>query len=377
MLDFYGGGIMFDLQIIGTKIVRELGELIDQKVVVIDHNGFIIASTDMSRMNQFHEGALLAMKSKEVMHMTKELSAQLKGVLEGMVMPLIIEDTPIGVIGVTGQPEEIEKYGKLVQKITQFFVEDFLMHRKKERETKMFELFLLDLLNGQVHQALLEQRAEMLNIDTALYNRVIIIQLNRRIDEKGVDYLRAIQIIHPQLHIFQWSFDKLVLLVPKVTRMHLEETLYSFNRKLSKLYDNDIFIGVGNSHSFFKLNESYNEASNALTVAIENKQIVFEEDLKLELLLSDLQEQKVDNFIERTIGSLIGEEELIYNLEIWLKSKGALQDIADMLHIHKNTLKYRLKKIEKLLNIDINNNENKLELMIAILLYRKKRRVSL
>ncbi|MEK5233144.1 sugar diacid recognition domain-containing protein [Lysinibacillus sp. FSL K6-0232] len=368
---------MFDLQIIGTKIVRELGELIDQKVVVIDHNGFIIASTDMSRMNQFHEGALLAMKSKEVMHMTKELSAQLKGVLEGMVMPLIIEDTPIGVIGVTGQPEEIEKYGKLVQKITQFFVEDFLMHRKKERETKMFELFLLDLLNGQVHQALLEQRAEMLNIDTALYNRVIIIQLNRRIDEKGVDYLRAIQIIHPQLHIFQWSFDKLVLLVPKVTRMHLEETLYSFNRKLSKLYDNDIFIGVGNSHSFFKLNESYNEASNALTVAIENKQIVFEEDLKLELLLSDLQEQKVDNFIERTIGSLIGEEELIYNLEIWLKSKGALQDIADMLHIHKNTLKYRLKKIEKLLNIDINNNENKLELMIAILLYRKKRRVSL
>jgi len=370
-----GGGTMFDLQIIGTKIVRELGELIDQNVVVIDHNGFIIASTDMSRMNQFHEGALIAMKNKEVMHMTKELSVQLKGVREGLVMPLVIEDTSIGVIGVTGQPVEIEKYGKLVQKITQFFVEDFLMHRKKERETKMFELFLLDLLNGQVNQLLLEQRAEMLNIDTELYNRIIIIQLNRRIDEKGVDYLRAIQIIHPQLHIFQWSFDKLVLLVPKITRIHLEQTLHSFNRKLIKLYDDDIFIGVGNSHSFFELNASYNEANIALTVAIENRQIVFEEDLKLELLLSDLDEQKVGHFIGRTIGSLIEEEELIYNLEMRLKSKGGLQEIADALHIHKNTLKYRLKKIEKLLRIDINNTENKLELMIAILLFRKRKSI--
>lgn len=367
----YGGGKMFDLQMIGTKIVEELGNLIDQNVVVIDHNGFIIASTDTSRMNQFHEGALIAMKNKEVMHMTKELTATLKGVREGMVMPLIIEDTPIGVIGVTGQPSEIEKYGKLVQKITQFFVEDFLMRQEKEREARMFEFFLLDLLNGRVEKSLLEQRAEMLNIDTELYDRVIIIQLNRRIDLKGIDYLKNIQIIHPQLHIFQWSFDKLVLLVPKVSRKHLEETLISFNRKLIKLYSDDVFIGVGNTHTFYQLNDSYHQANIALSAVTKSKPIIFEEDLKLELLLADIEEHKVQNFIKRTIGPLLYEEELIYNLEMWLKSNDPLKEIADVLHIHKNTLKYRLKKIEKLLNIDINNSEHKVELMIAISLYRK------
>lgn len=367
----YGGGNMFDLQMIGTKIVEELSILIDQNVIVIDHNGFIIASTDMSRMNQFHEGALIAMKNKEVMHMTKELTATLKGVREGMVMPLIIEDTPIGVIGVTGQPSEIEKYGKLVQKITQFFVEDFLTRQEKEREVRMFEFFLLDLLNGRVDKNLLEQRAEMLNIDTELYDRVIIIQLERRIDMKGIDYLKNIQIIHPQLHIFQWSFDKLVLLVPKVSRKHLEETLISFNRKLTKLYPDDIFIGVGNPQSFYQLKDSYNQANVALSAVTKNKTIVFEEDLKLELLLADIEEKKVQNFIARTIGPLLCEEELIYNLEMWLKNNDPLKDIADTLHIHKNTLKYRLKKIEKLLNIDINNNEHKVELMIAISMYRK------
>ncbi|MEO4054432.1 sugar diacid recognition domain-containing protein [Solibacillus sp. CAU 1738] len=362
---------MFDLQMIGTKIVEELGVLIDQHVVVIDHNGFIIASTDTTRMNQFHEGSLIAMKEKEAMHMTKELTSKLRGVREGMVMPLVIEDTPIGVIGVTGQPSEIEKYGKLVQKITQLFVEDFLMRQEKERETRMFEFFLLDLLNGRVDKTLLEQRAEMLNIDTELYDRVIIIQLERRFDIKEIDYLKNIQIIHPQLHIFQWSFDKLVLLVPKVTRAHLEETLISFNRKLEKLFKDDIFIGVGNTQSFYQLKDSFKQATIALSAVTKNKTIVFEEDLKLELLLADLEEQKVRNFLSRTIGPILREDELILNLEMWLKCNESLQDIADALHIHKNTLKYRLKKIEKLLNFDINNNEHKVELMIAISLYRK------
>ncbi|CAM5222044.1 CdaR family transcriptional regulator OS=Ureibacillus acetophenoni OX=614649 GN=SAMN05877842_102198 PE=3 SV=1 [Ureibacillus acetophenoni] len=111
---------MFDLQFIGTKIVDELKKLIDQDVVVIDHNGFIIASTDVSRINQFHEGSILAMKNKQVMHMTKELASRLKGVREGFVMPLIIEDTPIGVIGVTGKPSEIEKYENLFKELQNY-----------------------------------------------------------------------------------------------------------------------------------------------------------------------------------------------------------------------------------------------------------------
>ncbi|KGR91543.1 hypothetical protein CD30_05675 [Ureibacillus massiliensis 4400831 = CIP 108448 = CCUG 49529] len=363
---------MFDLQIIGPKIVDELKNLIDKDVVVIDHNGFIIASTDISRLNQFHEGSLLAMKDKQVMHMTTELSEKLKGVREGMVMPLIFDNTPIGVIGITGKPSEIEKYCKLVQKITQLFVEDFLTRQEKERDTRMFEFFLLDLLNGRIDKEILAQRVEMIGIDTEIYNRIVILRVERRFEYSEIDFLSSIQTIHPLVKITQWSFDKIVMLVPDVSRTHLEKGLNTLKRKIEKIYKTAVNIGVGNKCEFYTLKDSYDKASIALTTAInECEEIVFEEDLTIELLLSEISDTKIQDFFERTIKPIIFDEELMLNLEMWLNSNGSLQEIANDLHIHKNTLKYRLKKIEKLLDIDINTSKNKLDLNLALYLYRK------
>ncbi|HWL22936.1 MAG TPA: sugar diacid recognition domain-containing protein [Ureibacillus sp.] len=363
---------MFDLQIIGSKIVEELKKLIDQDVVVIDHNGFIIASTEMTRINQFHEGSLLAMKNKQVTIMTEELSKRLKGVREGMVMPLIIEDTPIGVIGVTGKPSEIEKYGKLVQRITELFVEDFLARQEKERDARMFEFFLLDLLNGRIEKEILAQRVELMKIETDVYNRIIILKVDRRFEYNEIEFLSSIQTIHPKLRITQWSFDKVIMLVPNVPREQLEKGLWTLKRKIEKRYKTKVYIGVGNSEEFYSLHESYAKATIALTTAITDEiEVVFEEDLTIDLLLSDIDETKIQNFIDRTIKPIIFDDELLLNLEMWLSSNGSLQEIANDLHIHKNTLKYRLKKIEKLLEVDLNESKIKLDLNLAIYLFRK------
>ncbi|SOC36284.1 CdaR family transcriptional regulator [Ureibacillus acetophenoni] len=363
---------MFDLQFIGTKIVDELKKLIEQEVVVIDHNGFIIASTDISRINQFHEGSILAMKNKQVMHMTKELAETLKGVREGLVMPLIIEDTPIGVIGVTGKPSEIEKYGKLVQRITELFVEDFLTRQEKERDARMFEFFLVDLLSGRIEKEILAQRVELMGIETEIYNRVIIVKVDRRFEYNEINFLNSIQTIHPKLRITQWSFDKLIMLVPNISREQLQTGLSTLRRKIEKRFKSQVCIGVGNCEDFYSLSESYNKANIALTIAIADEtEIVFEEDLTIDLLLSEIEEYKIQNFLDRTIKPIISDEELLLNLEKWLNSNTSLQEIANELHIHKNTLKYRLKKIEKLLDLDLNHSKIKLDLNLAIYLYRK------
>lgn len=363
---------MFDLQFIGSKIVDELKKLIEQDVVVIDHNGFIIASTDSTRINQFHEGSILAMKNKQVMNMTEDLTKTLKGVREGMVMPLIIEGTPIGVIGVTGKPSEIEKYGKLVQRITELFVEDFLTRQEKEKDARMFEFFLVDLLSGRIENEILAQRVDMMGIETDIYNRVIILKVDRRFEYSEIDFLCSIQTIHPKLRITQWSFDKLIMLVPNVSREQLEIGLGTLKRKIEKRFKTQVFIGVGNIEEFYSLNESYTKANIALTIAIADEvELVFEEDLTIDLLLSEIEEYKIQNFIDRTIKPILSDQELLLNLEKWLNSNTSLQDIANELHIHKNTLKYRLKKIEKLLDLDLNQSKIKLDLNLAIYLYRK------
>ena len=362
---------MFDLQVIGFKIVKELSELIDNDVVVIDHNGFIIASTEPKRLNQFHEGSMIAMRKKEVVHMTKEMAASLKDVKEGMVMPLVIEGSSIGVIGVTGKPEEIEKYCKLVQRITQLFVVDFLQHQEQAREQRLFELFMIDLLNGNLHEALIIQRAEPLDLDMSLYDRIMIIQVGRRFELNEINELHHIQLIHSQLKIVQWSFDQLVVLVPKVTRDHLAQSLQVFLRNIEKIYKTDVLISVGNSHPFTQLSLSYQQALMALNSSVRDTKIIFQEDLKLELLLTSLPKEMALEYVHRTLGNLLHDHELLHNLECWLLSNGSLHDIAETLHIHKNTLKYRLKKIERMLNVDIYERIHQVELILAIQIHRR------
>lgn len=364
---------MFDLQMIGLKIVHELGTLIEQDVVVIDHNGYVLASTDNTRLNQFHEGSLMAMKRKESVHMTYELTQKLQGVREGMVIPLIIEGSPIGVIGVTGKPEEIEKYGKLVQKITQLFVEDFLRHKEQEREQRLFDFFMVDLLNRNITKELALQRAENLKIDTSLYDRIILIQVGRRFDLKEMSDLRQNQFIHPQIKVMQWSYDKLLLLVPKVSRAHLTETLASLVSKMERIYKVDVQVGVGNTYALEELAQSYEQALLALSSNSKGQKIIYQEDLKLELLLANVSQPTIDEFLARTIGPLVEDTELLENLATWLQSNEPLNDIAETLHIHKNTLKYRLKKIEKLLGVSLNERVHQVELIIAIYLYKKTR----
>ena len=214
------------------------------------------------------------------------------------------------------------------------------------------------------------QRAESLKLDIQLYNRIILLQVGRRFDSKEMSDLRQNQAIHPQLKMMQWSYDKLLLLTPKVTRSHLEDALSLFVRKITRIYKTAVQVGVGNVHAMSELNLSYEEALMALTASAAQRQVSFHEDLKLELLLANMPPQVAEDFLQRTIGPIMHDDELLENLATWLESNESLNDIACTLHIHKNTLKYRLKKIEKLLGVSLNERVHQVELMLAIQLYR-------
>lgn len=64
--------------------------------------------------------------------------------------------------------------------------------------------------------------------------------------------------------------------------------------------------------------------------------------------------------------------ELLSTLERYLEHGGALGDAADELNVHRNTLLYRLGRIEALLDIDLKNVDHRLNLHLALKAYRLK-----
>src|SRR5690606_36801799 len=124
-----------------------------------------------------------------------------------------------------------------------------------------------------------------MRIETEIYNHVIILKVDRTFEYNELNFLSSIQTIHPKLRIAQWSFDKLIMLVPNITREQLQAGLSTLRRKIEKRFKSQVFIGVGNCEEFYSLSVSYSKANIALTVAIADEtEIVFEEDSSIDLL---------------------------------------------------------------------------------------------
>lgn len=66
-----------------------------------------------------HSGAL-----NKNRHHYKEDERRLQGVKAGMNLPLLFHDEVIGVIGITGEPENISRYGEILRKMTELLIHE-------------------------------------------------------------------------------------------------------------------------------------------------------------------------------------------------------------------------------------------------------------
>jgi len=363
---------LFDLESLSSKIVEELTSLMDKNVIVTDKNGFIIASTDSNRLNSFHEGAAISMRNQQELHLTEELCNKLRGVRPGIVMPIIVSGAPIGVLGITGKPPEVEQYAKLVRKVVELFITDSISREEKERDIREIEFFFFDLVTTDSSAEVIQDRARMINIDSSLYRRIAVIQTYQQLEITDVESLLKIQTIHPELKIIRWGMEKLVLLMPDIKKEQMVDGLTNLSLRIQKKIRQKLPIGIGNFNHFHQLKDSFSQAETALAVSERQGKIVFEEDLKLELLYYSVREEVQKEFLKRTIEPLVEEEELMLTLEAWLKRKSSLQDLADELHIHKNTLIYRINKIQNILSVNLHDMNDLVIVYTAIRLYRKK-----
>ncbi|MCT4564409.1 MAG: helix-turn-helix domain-containing protein [Maledivibacter sp.] len=97
---------------------------------------------------------------------------------------------------------------------------------------------------------------------------------------------------------------------------------------------------------------------------------IFYDDLHVKKILLNNDKKDLEYFISKTLGALLDyqkntRDEYLNTLKIYIKSNGNWTYTKDYLHIHGNTLSYRLKRIMNLLNVDLNNYDQRLKIQIA------------
>ncbi|WP_245823785.1 PucR family transcriptional regulator [Sporomusa malonica] len=175
--------------------------------------------------------------------------------------------------------------------------------------------------------------------------------------------------------------DQIVVIIPgnddedKRIKQHLKSLAKLLQNAMQEILPTVTFsVGIGKFYSsVVDLCRSYQEAKYALDLGrfIQEKgHITHFEDLGVIRLLSHVSLDQLDEYYKEHLGVIIEYDEknntnYLETLQIYFQQNGDLNLIAEKLFMHSNTLRYRLKKIEELLDADLQKMESRVSLSVA------------
>ncbi len=407
---------------LALKIVKDMKDIINQDLNFINTEGHIIASTDKKRIGQIHEASLkcIATNSDIVINSDTEYEGSKKGIN----IPVHLNNEIVGVIGITGDRKDVERFGKIIKSMTEILVKEAwlkeLSIKKREQNRNIIETVLFGdykavefytslsfpytVIIGNINNSFKDNNdlykiletflvRNKKNIFTITSNQIIIF-LNS--DKKNYieEFINSIQKNLSESLKFNFKFgigksintlksNQIIIFLNSDKKNYIEEFINSIQKNLSESLKFNFKFGIGKSINTLKeFNSSYSEAKNALKYILNfkiDKTCMFYSDLDLGILLPNIGQEKIVEFTEKVLGSIDEKEfESFYEIfNIYKKNNGSIKNASAELFMHKNTLQYQLNKIEKLTGYDPRNLKDFSTLDLAFTLknfdyYKKK-----
>lgn len=159
------------------------------------------------------------------------------------------------------------------------------------------------------------------------------------------------------------------------------------NRKLGEVfqkildesnYQATVFISRVKNQST-QLQEAYNECLDMAQLMRKEKitqGIFYEEDVEIHKLLHYIPDQVLIEYANKIIAPIRHSKEMVETLELFLEHNGQINEVAKRLFVHRNTIAYRMEKINALLNIEFRNFNDILKLKLIFFAIKRKQKTN-
>ncbi|KMO87702.1 hypothetical protein AB840_00780 [Megasphaera cerevisiae DSM 20462] len=342
------------------QIVDSAKTIVGWNVNFIDPQGIILASTDEKRIGTYHEAGHIAARTRQVQ--TVHSNTEFKGANCGINYPVTMNGQVSGVIGITGEPSVVGQYGFLLTKICEVFLREYWLKQEsfneQERRSRLVMALIYHDADG-VSQIL----GDTDELSGTIYTAVSFCMdchgsgLAQEQIEKGlIEDMRVLGI-----HFYTCIYpNTLVCLVPKPMYKTWEKRLSLWEKRFSP----SLAVGIGTWESVYHIHYSYRFSKTALKYAETHGIFCMRaENMNLELLLQSLDHQVRRQYKERVCAAIDDEE--LELLRAYYRHEMSIQETAEELLIHKNTLQYRLKRIQEKTGLDPRKFSDAVVLYIA------------
>ena len=265
----------------------------------------------------------------------------------------------------------------MVGKIASFQIQNLLV-AYKERFDK--DNFIKNLLLDNLLLVDIYNRAKKLHIDTEVRRVVFIVETNRDKDGNELEKIRGI--FGTKTKDFVTAVDeKNIIVVKEVGENEGYEELNKIAESMVNLFradaDSDVHVAYGTIVGEIKeVSRSYKEARMALDVGkifFEEKDVIAYSTLGIGRLIYQLPIPLCKMFIKEIFDNKSlddFDEETLTTINKFFENSLNVSETSRQLYIHRNTLVYRLDKLQKSTGLDLRVFEDAITFKIALMVVK-------
>jgi carbohydrate diacid regulator len=315
-------------------IVDKMMNDIPYNINIMNDRGVIIGSGNKGRVGTVHQGAVKALATGKMIEVWDDGRFEKKGTNE----PIVIDHKRVGVIGITGNPNEVRPFCNIVRTTVALLIEQGTALKNLAYEANRKKAFLEMLLQHQgAYSQKLKKEASTYKIDLLLKTVVLYVK-NFTWNEESAKSLLLYPsfVMEEDTHLIMAQNDK--------STDKLIQTILQ--------HQNDALIAIGNLKS--SIAESYYQAKSAMNVLVAlnlpSRVIAYDEvDFLVKLSHADLSNNL------NVVSKLEDTMDMMETLRSFINHDCSVSLTAAELNIHRNTLQYRLKRIHSITGKDPRN----------------------
>ena len=326
---------------LGREIINRLSKYINVPINLMNPQGKIVASTDPARVGQSHGGAIAVIETTESQFITDEDVTHYANVKPGANLPIFHRDKLAGVVGLTGPPDQVTQAAGMTQGSVEIALEQIYIQRQAFYQERQWNHWLQQLLNEEIDRdELIREASYTLRIDVNRTWQVLVFQAK--------DPFELAESLKSMFHHKDYLF-----ILPYQDNMVIAAILFT---ETSIPFPDHIHLSIGVGEPGFSIDgirKSFKQACEAIKLSDRKGEPVYSRDLQMERLLYNVDPR---TFLEVTeiYQNRLQHLEQIYHTTLthFFKQDMKMNRTAEVLHIHRNTLIYRLDQLTRKVGLD-------------------------
>ncbi len=370
---------------IAEQFITKLTAYTKYNINIMDDKGIIIASRNPERIGSFHEAAFdIISNNLDIIHVS-DLDNMI-GTRPGVNLPLTHQGKVIGVIGVTGNPEEVHPIALIVKMSMETMLDYEALRERDSRRQNLKEQFFSQLIyNTNVSRAELKKQASQLSYSEKHIRIPIFIRIDDREDLSSLLARIKEGNDHTSQDISMVTRENGILIY-KCLPDH--QDIFSDYKYILAEYLHDYLMyskenGLANHFYVGTMQDQFNYYSCSYQHCLwlekhyeKNPHTVYfydHVDHYMKSIISEIEYHRIFNCLGKKL-----DEKYISSykdtLQALKENNYNLVTASRQMYVHKNTLAFRFEKLKKRLNMNPIRSSGDREFMEYLLYYLQQKK---